>query len=390
MKVALLGPEAPDQGGIVHFHERLLRELAGRPDTTADGYAWSKLYPAFLLRRVGRERNDRTGFRAAASPRRRILSYTNPMTWWRLIRRIRRNRYDGFITHWMHPVHAPVLVALFAALRLLTKARIMIIAHNVLPHERFFGDRALTCLTFKAAHKVVVHGGEQADLARRHGVSEKKLIRGYHPLYDQFAPSQESAASIRRSLGLREKVVLFFGYIRPYKGLDVLLDAFVKFASSRPDVSLLIVGESFYKSRRQGGVEKPLDCFPVPETISSRVVWINRYVDDHEVGRFFAAADVLVAPYLAVSQSGPLQIAYAFGKPVIASDLQAFVEAVSPGESGLLFRAGDANDLARVLTRFYDSPVAADSVLRFGRRFSWEAYVDKLLMECMCKEAISA
>jgi glycosyltransferase involved in cell wall biosynthesis len=203
------------------------------------------------------------------------------------------------------------------------------------------------------------------------------MITAFHPVYDQFVPPSGETESIRRLLGLREKVLLFFGFIRPYKGLHLLLEAFQTIAPDYPDVSLLIVGESFHA--RQGEAndkERFLKSLPQGDPLHSRIVWINQYVPDEQVGRYFAVADVFVAPYLSVTQSGPLNIAYAFDKPVIASDLPAFRDCVRNGESGYLFEAGNASDLADKIRRFLKAPLTAEKVRHCRRQFSWERYVD--------------
>jgi glycosyltransferase involved in cell wall biosynthesis len=228
--------------------------------------------------------------------------------------------------------------------------------------------------------RLVLHGHTETGLAQSIGLNPHSMVTGFHPIYDQFPAPRESRESIRRSLELGKRVLLFFGFIRQYKGLDCLLEAFCAIAPKYPDVSLLVVGEHFHgqKNNRHAD-ERFLKHLAPDDPVRSQIVRIDRYVANEEVGRYFTVADALVAPYLSVSQSGPLQVAYAFDKPVIASDLPAFRECVGHGESGYLFAAGDARDLAEKIKLFLAKPITAAQVRRFRERFGWDRYIDLLL-----------
>lgn len=380
MKIALLGPSHPFRGGIVHFNSLLAEVLQNKTQLDVDLFYWSKPYPAFLLPGSSSDYLDEKSAVTFSRPGLRILNYTNPLTWINLVRYIKRGQYDLLITHWVHPVHYPVFKFLFTAIKLTTKTKICLIAHNCLPHERFFGDEALSRNLFNTADSLVMHGQPETDLAGKIGVDFHRLIKAFHPLYNQFSPPDESRESIRQSLGLRGRVLLFFGFIRPYKGLDLLLKAFCELSSKYNDLSLLIVGEQFGSGADQlSEKEKFLKGSSSNDVVKEKVVWIDHYVANEEVGRYFTVADALVAPYLSVTQSGPIQIAYAFDKPVIASDLPAFRECVSEGESGYLFETGNASDLAKKIELFLEKPVVSEKVKHYRRKFGWDSYVDLIL-----------
>jgi glycosyltransferase involved in cell wall biosynthesis len=379
MKIALLGPAHPFRGGIVHFNSLLAEVLQKKPLLNVDLFYWIKPYPYSILPGSLSDFLDETSSLTFHHPGRHILSYTNPLTWYNLIKILRHGKYDIFITHWVHPIHFPVFKILFTAIRLLTKTKIYLIVHNSLPHERIFGDAAISRNLFNMTHRLVMHGQPETDKVKQLGVDSHRLITVFHPLYDQFHPPDETRESIRQSMGLGNRVLLFFGFIRPYKGLELLLKAFCELASKYPDVSLLIVGEQFGRNTGQVSEKDKFISATVNDPLRSRIVWIDRYVANEEVSRYFSVADALVAPYLSVTQSGPLQIAYAFDKPVIASDLPAFRECVSHGESGYLFSTGDARDLTEKMELFLNKPVTAEQVRRYRRQFSWDRYVDMVL-----------
>ena len=379
MKIALLGPAHPFRGGIVHFNSMLAAVLQSRPSLTVDLFYWTKPYPYTLLPGSLSEFLDEKSSLTFHRPGLSILSYTSPWTWYTLIKILRRNRYDIFITHWVHPIHFPVFKILFTAVRLFTKTKIYLIVHNSLPHERVLGDAWMSSNLFKMTSKLIMHSQPETDWVNQSGAGSHSVVKAFHPLYNQFSPPRESREDIRQNLGLGHKVFLFFGFIRPYKGLDLLIRAFCELAPRHPDVSLLIVGEHFGHDRGQDITKDEFKDFAVADHIKSRIVWIDRYVANEEVSRYFVAADALVAPYLSVSQSGPLQIAYAFEKPVIASDLPAFRECVSHGESGYLFSTGSVSDLKSKMELFLQKPITAGQVRQYSQQFSWERYVDMAL-----------
>jgi glycosyltransferase involved in cell wall biosynthesis len=380
MKIALLGPGHPFRGGIVHFNSRLAIELKNRDDLNVDLYYWKKPYPESLMPGSPQSTLDNESFLTFHNDGLRFLSYTNPLSWMKLVARIQKERYDIFITHWVHPVHFPVLKFVLGCIRLFTKTEIIIIVHNVLPHERFRFDSCMTASILKMAHRLIVHSNEESKKLLNIADINHKPVVAFIPVFDQFTIGDDISSDIRSSLGLKEKVILFFGFIRPYKGLDVLLEAFHLFAQNHPDTSLLIVGESFYHQNDAiSAKNRFLANWPLDDPVRSQLVWIDRYVPNEEVSRYFTAADLLVVPYLSVTQSAPLQIAYAFDKPVIASDLPAFRECVSIGESGYLFETGNAPDLAKKMEGFFAKPIRGESVQRFRQKFGWEYYVNLIL-----------
>ncbi len=380
MKIALLGPGHPFRGGIVHFNSRLARELQNRSNINVDLFYWQKLYPEFLLPGPPQFRLDKESSLTFHNVGNKFLSYTNPLTWVKLIAKLRSEQYDMFITHWVHPVHFPVLKFILSCIRLFTKTKISIITHNVLPHERFFFDAYMTRSVLKMAHRLIVHSKEEAKKLLNIVCINNTPVVAFIPVFDQFVTYDDISSSVPFFAGLREKVLLFFGFIRQYKGLDVLLEAFHLFAQNHSDASLLIIGESFYHQSGQTSAKEFFLANWLPDDpVRSQIVWVDHYVPDEEVSRYFSAANLLVVPYLSVTQSAPLQVAYAFDKPVIASNLPAFRECVSIGESGYLFETGNAGDLAAKIELFFSKPISSESVRRFRQKFSWERYVNLIL-----------
>lgn len=376
LKIAQLGPAHPYRGGIVHFNSRLAKALHGRNDLDVTQFFWTKPYPESLLPGSPSNWLDMESKETFHVPGQSFLSYSNPLTWWRFVRQICKGGHDLLITHWVHPIQFPVFFTLFCALRIFSGTRIVLIVHNVLPHESTPGSKQMLHLTAKLVHRVIVHSSEELNNALSCKIPAEKIRLAFHPVFDFFPPGENTKDSVRNELGLKDKVFLFFGFLRPYKGVRTLLSAFEKLNSRRNDISLLIVGENFIA---HNDTKIKFDNAACQLSKIENVVHINKYVPNESVGQYFMAADALIVPYFEASQSGPIQIAYSFGKPVIASDIPSFRDCIKNGTSGYFFKTGDPDDLARVMEFSLEHPLGADDIRAFSRQFSWEKYTGILL-----------
>jgi glycosyltransferase involved in cell wall biosynthesis len=374
--IAQLGPAHPNRGGIVHFNNRLALALQQRSDLNVRQYFWSKPYPELLLSGPASEWLDHQSRETLQVPGLRILSFTNPLSWWSFLRRIRRDGCDILVTHWTHPIHFPVFAVLFTVIRLFTNIRIHLIAHNVMPHEKIIGAAWMARTVMNLAHVVIVHSAAEHDVATKHLGISGKVRKSFHPVYDFFNMT-EKKEQIRGKLKIESHVFLFFGFIRPYKGIDCLIDAFEILQKKRNDVSLLIVGKNMYKKNSVFGRGK--DNVTRSINANEKIIHIDEYVPNEDVGSYFSIADALVTPYHEASQSGPVQIAHALGKPVIASDLPAFRECLEQGVSGRLFKPGDSEALAETMDNFLRHPPGPDDRRPHSLRPGWDRYVEILL-----------
>ena len=376
LKIAQLGPSHPYRGGIVHFNSRLAKALHVRNDLDVTQFFWAKPYPESLLPGPPSNWLDMESKETFHVPGQSFLSYSNPLTWWRFIRQIFKDGHDLLITHWVHPIQFPVFFTLFCALRVFSGTRIFLIVHNVLPHESILGSKLMLHLTAKLVHRIIVHSSGELDNSLNCKIPAEKIKLAFHPVFDFFPTGENTQNSVRNELGLKDKVFLFFGFLRPYKGVKTLLSAFEKLNSRRNDISLLIVGENFI---HHNDTKIEFDNAAFQPSKIENVVYINKYVPNESVGQYFMAADALVVPYFEASQSGPIQIAYSFGKPVIASDIPSFMDCIKNGTSGYFFKTGDPDDLARAMEFFLEYPLDADDIRAFSRQFSWDKYTEILL-----------
>lgn len=366
-KIAQLGPAHPHRGGIVHFNNRLAQTLQTRQDVEVHQYFWSKPYPESLLPGPASDWLDQKSRVTFQVPGQHILSYTDPWSWWKLLRHMRSDGCEILVTHWVHPVHFPVFLFLFAAIRYLTDIKIHLIVHNVIPHEIFIGAIPMTKIIMNMAHHVIVHSSAEYDLMINTLKIKKNIKVSFHPLYD-FFPGNKNVENIRKKLNLKNKIFLFFGFIRPYKGIECLISAFEILLKKHNNISLLIVGENLYSVNLHDRINT-----------NENITHIDAYVPNEDVELYFSIADALVAPYLQTSQSGPVHIASAFGIPVIASDLPAFRECVVHGVTGYLFNPGDPEELAKTMEHFLGQTWDSNLIRAHGRRFDWDRYVEILL-----------
>lgn len=370
MKVAILGPTYPHRGGIAHYTTLLAHAIARRHDLAI--VSFRRLYPGFLF--PGATQFDRSGEAIEPPlPPEPLLDSMNPMTWLRAGSRLKRLAPDLLVVPWWHPFFGPSLgTAVRWARRAGRRTARIFLCHNVTPHEATPLDRALTAYGLGAADGFLVHA--RSEMERLRPVARGRPVRVHpHPSYEIFSKRAPARREARAALDVDGRVILFFGYVRPYKGLSDLLEALT---IARPGAwdQLLIVGE-FYEpmERFRRWLEHP--------ALQGRVRVVNRYVANEEVARYFAAADVVALPYREATGSGIAQIAFGAGVPVIATRTGGLEEVVTEGSSGLLVPPRDPAALARAIERYFGEAMAA--VLRSGvererLRFGWDGLVDAL------------
>ncbi|HUI10956.1 MAG TPA: glycosyltransferase [Bacteroidota bacterium] len=368
MKITIVGTAWPLRGGIAHYVALLYRALARRHDV--DLVTFSRQYPAFLFPgRTQREEGAAESFRV---PGEAIVDSVNPLTWLAAGRRIRRRHPDLLVFKYWLPFFGPCFGTIARIAKRGTRTRVVYICDNVIPHERRPGDRAFTRYAFRAADAFVVQS--RAVERELHGfLPGARSAYVPHPVYHGFGDAV-SRAEARRRLGLGSgNVLLFFGYVRRYKGLDVLLDA-LALVRGTLDVRLLVAGE-FYDD------EAPYRDRIRRLSLESAVTVRSEYLPNDEVKYFFSACDAAVLPYTSATQSGIAQIAYHFDLPVIATDVGGLAEVVHDGETGIVVAPGEAAALAEGILRYFtatDRERMRRAVAAEKNRYSWEALVTAL------------
>lgn len=367
-RYCLVGPSYPYRGGISHYNTRLAIELARRYDVHSVNF--KRLYPDFLF--PGKTQYDESAAPLEA-PSVRLIDSINPFTWIRTGFHVARKRPDVILVQWWHPFFAPAIFTICMIVLMMRRARIVFLCHNVVPHETSPIDRLLSRVAFSAADSFLVQSEEDREnlmkIKKRPRVTLNPL-----PLFDFFEKVGLSRNEAKRRIGYSdERLILFFGYIRPYKGLKFLLEAMPEIRD-KTGAGLLVVGEFYEPS------DPYLDI--VRESgVGEAVRFVDRYVGNEEVEAFFAASDLVVLPYITATQSGIVQIAISFDRPVIVTAVGGLPEVVSAGRTGFIVPAGDANAIAKAVIEFYDGDWAGKMETNFEEeknRFSWANLVSSI------------
>jgi len=367
VRFVLVGTAYPHRGGIAHYVALLSRELrsAGHEVKVV---SFSRQYPSLLF--PGTSQDD-TGEETIRVDSERLIDTINPFTWFRAGRRIAAFGPDLVVYKYWMPFFAP---AYGTVARVARRAGIRncFLLDNVIPHERRPGDLMLTRYVLRAVDCYIAQSRVVAeDLLSL--VPEADYAEVPHPVYSIF-PAGADRDEARRRLGVTARdVALFFGFIRGYKGLMNLLEAVARIPRER-DFQLLVGGE-FYE-----------DDAPYRERIRAlgiedRVVLHDRYIPNEEVGDFFNAAIVVVLPYVSATQSGIIQIAFNYDRPVITTDVGGLPEVVRPGELGEVVPPEDPERLAAAIVAYFEGgkeTLYSPKVAEEKKRYSWGKLVAAL------------
>lgn len=331
---------------------------------------YARLYPEFLF--PGKTQYDE-GSGALAAESERMIDSINPLTWVRTGFHIAGLRPDVTVVQWWHPYFAPALAKICAIIRMMRRGKIVFVCHNVLPHESSPFDRILSRLAFISADGFLVQSRE--DLANLSLVKKNpKAAYNPHPIYDFFRTETIDKSAARELAGQGAgPLILFFGYIRSYKGLEHLLRAM-------PDIHratgarLLVVGEFYEDSAPYFDLVSRLG-------VADQVEFVDRYVGNDEVGRYFIASDLVVLPYNTATQSGIAQISIAFDRPMVVTSVGGLPEVVSEGKTGFIVPPGDPGAISRAVIRFFKEGWGERMAPNFEKekeRFSWKKMVSVL------------
>lgn len=374
MRICVVGPTYPYRGGIAHYTTLLVRHLRERGHWVGF-YSFTRQYPRWFFPGKTDKDPSTAPLRVACEY---VLDPVNPVTWWQLYRKVRADEPALLVLQWWVPYWTPSLAMISRWIRHNTSIAIVFICHNVVPHEGGgVLDRRLAWTVLHQAHAFIVHSDQDRYrlLALLPGAT---VVKTHHPTYVELAEHQQAtSAQMRQQLGLPADcpILLFFGFVRPYKGLEYLIQA-LPLVLQQQRVHLLVVGEfwtapSFYQSyAHEFGVEHA-------------VTFINRYIPNEELQHYFGVADVVVLPYVEATQSGVVQLAFGFGKSVITTSVGGLHEVVQDGVNGLIVPPQDVGALARAIVRFFAEDLASTQVAHVlqvarSQSFSWQELIQCL------------
>jgi glycosyltransferase involved in cell wall biosynthesis len=342
--------------------------------------SFRRQYPAWLFP----GETDRDSSREPIHPNQveYLLDPLMPQTWARVAHRIGRYDPDWVILHWWVPFWAAPFRAITASVRRRTGAKVIFICHNVFPHESSRLGQFWVRLGMGKGQRFITHSPDQKEQLQA-VFPQAPICCTPHPTYAAFDTGKWQKKTARRELGFeaQDNLLLFFGFVRPYKGLRYLLEA-MPMVLERIPVHLLVVGE-FWKGKSE--TEEQIAQLG----LADRVTLVDRYVPNEEVALFFRAADLVVLPYESATGSGVLQIALGLGCPAVVTDMGGLREIVVHGETGLVVPPRDSTALARAIIRYFGEGLGStfvENIHRYQARFSWDALLDAIegLGEAVC------
>lgn len=370
----MIGVSHPFRGGIAHYSTLFVRTL--REKHRVSFINFTRQYPPLLF--PGKTQLDDSA-NPLLEPNERCIDSLNPISWYRTAALLNRRDPDLIVFQWWHPFFAPAFGTIVRLLKPALRRRVSFLCHNVLPHEASPMQKALTRYAFGSTRFYIVHSEE--DSRRLRELRPNSLItRGHHPTYAELGSAgPRSKVQARHELQIAEdrKTLLFFGLIRPYKGLRYLIEA-MRIVVAELDCQLLVAGE-FYEDKQ------PYVDLVVTLGLGDRIHIVDRYIPNEDVGRYFAAADVVVLPYVSATQSGIVQIAFGLDRPVISTKVGGLPEAVDHGKTGLLVEPQSAERLAEAILEYFHSdlePGFTAEIKRQKGRFDWSqalVHVDDIL-----------
>jgi glycosyltransferase involved in cell wall biosynthesis len=370
MKIVLVSPSYPFKGGISHYSALLFRHLALRHSVVWVSYR--RMYPRRLF--PGKMDRDESRFFPAGDPKRLpLLDSLNPLTWVRAASRILGESPDLVIFPWWVSYWAPLYLTLILILKRRSRARVLFLCHNVIEHESGRLKKWLTRAVLSRGDYFIVHSAREKEILHRLA-GPAAVIDTPHPSYGAFNTESLSKAEAKKRIGVDDKrIVLFFGFVRRYKGLTYLLRSMPAVMREVP-LKLLVVGEFWEDERPYRELIRKLG-------LDEHVSLVDRYVRNEEIPAYFRAADLVVLPYTSVTGSGLVQLAFGFNKPVVATRLGALAEAVKDGQTGFLVPPRDPRAIARAVIAFFrrgESRKMAACIKKDGARFSWDRLVEAI------------
>lgn len=345
-KIAIVGPAYPYRGGNALFVAHLYEALSKTFDVEVINF--TRLYPQLLFPGTRQEDVSKIPIKVHSSTR--LIDSINPLSWIKTIKYISSINPDLIAFIWYQPFFGFSIGTIARALHNKFKNRILFITENIISHESMFYDKILTMYTLKAADKFLVLS-DVVEKGIKQLFPDKKIFRSSLPIYDCYGfDSSLSKNEARKKLGIEDdkKVLLFFGYIRPYKGLMHLINAMPILLKDDEKYFLLIVGE-FYEGKDKyfEGIKEL--------NLNKNVLIIDEFVPNEEVGIYYSASDVVVLPYNSATQSGILNIAYGFKKPVVVTNVGGLPELVEDGKTGFIVEPQNPQALAEGIKKFFNA-----------------------------------
>lgn len=366
-KVIIVGPAFPLRGGIANFNEALCRAL-DKEGFDSKIISFSLQYPGFLF--PGKTQYD-TGKGPQDIKIETKINSINPFNWLKTAREIREAEPDLVIFRYWLPFMGPCLGTIAKNIKKGTDIKVIAITDNVIPHEKRLGDRPFTSYFLKQCDGFIAMSRSVLNDLESFIKTDNKVFLP-HPIYDIFGEKIEKLAALKHlRLNINDKHLLFFGFIRKYKGLDLLLEAMADPRIKQMNVKLIIAGE-YYEDAA------PYNKIISENGLEDNVILRTEFIPSEEVRYYFCASDMVVQPYRTATQSGVTQIAYHFEKPMLVTNVGGLPEIVPDNKVGYVTEINSAA-IADAIIDFYsnnrESEFTLNTILE-KQRFLWSTFVN--------------
>lgn len=368
MKIAILGSAHPLRGGLAAFNERLATELQqlGHEVTI---YSFSLQYPNFLF-------PGKTQFTDEPAPAnlniKTVVNSVNPLNWISVGGEMNKEKFDLVIVKYWLPFMGPCFGTILRKAKKNKKTKVLCIVDNIIPHEKRPGDNAFTKYFIKSVDAFITMSKDVLKDVKT--FTDKPAAFSPHPIYDSYGAGVTKAEAARKlNIEPDKKYLLFFGFIRKYKGLDILLEAMADERIKDAGIELIVAGEYYDDANAYTQI--------VEQRQLKNVHLFTDFIPNSEVRYYFSAADLVVQPYKTATQSGITQIAYSFEKPMVVTNVGGLAEVVPDGKVGYIAEPNPTS-IADAILKFYNAPIPHlhDNIMREKQQYSWDTFV-KLAMQ---------
>jgi glycosyltransferase involved in cell wall biosynthesis len=371
MKIAILGSAHPLRGGLAAFNERLAYQLQEQGHEVII-YSFSLQYPSFLF-------PGKTQFTDEPAPEgltiRTVVNSVNPLNWISTGGQMNKERFDLIIVKYWLPFMGPAFGTILRQAKKNKKTRVLCIVDNIIPHEKRPGDKQFTNYFIGPIDAFVTMSKDVLKDVKT--FTDKPAFFTPHPIYDSYKEAvskQEACAKL--NLDPNKKYILFFGFIREYKGLDWLLEAMADERIKQSGIELIAAGEYYSKD-----VEANNNSIIEKHHLQSRVHMHTDFIPNSEVRYFFSVADLVVQPYKHATQSGITQIAYHFEKPMVVTNVGGLAEVVPDGKVGFVAEP-NPTAIADAILKFYMPgalPNMKEHILTEKRKYTWDTFTEVMM-----------
>ncbi|MCF8235228.1 MAG: glycosyltransferase [Bacteroidales bacterium] len=361
-KVLIIGPAHPLRGGLANYNERLAKEYQ-KKGNQVHIETFSLQYPSLLFPGKSQYSNEPAPDDLSINA---SINSINPLNWISTGNRLAEEKYDLVISKYWLPFMAPCLGTILRRIKKNGHSKVISILDNIVPHEKRPGDKALSNYFVKSVDGFVAMSESVLDDLNQFTTQKPKAFCP-HPLYDNFGeqiPKEQAIEALQ--LDKNFKYILFFGFIRDYKGLDILLKAMAAKQLKDEKIRCLVAGE-FYTD------ENPYREIIEKNNIQDKVIMQNDFIPDSEVANYFCASDIVVQPYKTATQSGVTQIAFHFNKPMIVTRVGGLPEIVPDGKIGYVTEP-DPEEIAEAILKFYNENKEKEfieNVKEEKKKYSW-------------------